>query len=144
MSEREIIWEELLKEELLRLANIHLPYSRKSLKQLLSEKYPHVVCKDGTVHMFRRKELEYLKSLLTEDEQERIMLPIIIELNPSYGEGAAVIKGKVEVKAVAKILDLDIKENTKELIIYRPQIAVLREKLRTVTQIAFSLKSIMA
>jgi len=144
MSKREILWEELLREELLRLANVHLPYARKSLKELLSEKYPHVVCRDGTIHMFRRRELEFLKTILTEDEWDKVLLPIIIELNPSYGEGAAVVRGEMEVKVVAKVLGLDIKEGVKEVIIYRPQIGVLREKLRTVTQIAFSLKSIMA
>jgi len=144
MSKREILWEELLREELLRLANVHLPYARKSLKELLSEKYPHVVCRDGTIHMFRRRELEFLKTILTEDEWDKVLLPIIIELNPSYGEGAAVVRGEMEVKVVAKVLGLDIKEGVKEIIIYRPQIGVLREKLRTVTQIAFSLKSIMA
>lgn len=141
MSDREILWEKLLQEELLRLANAHLPYSRKSLKELLKEKYPHVICRDSSTHMFKRNELEFLKTILSEDEHEKLLLPIIIELNPNYGEGAAIVRGEIEVKVVSKILGVKVNE-AHELIIYRPQIAVLRQKLRTTTQIAFSMRSL--
>ncbi len=142
MIDYEKALEEILKEELFRLANKHLPYKRKSLKEVLKEKHPHVITKDGSIHMFKRSELEFLKTLISEDKWDKLKLPILIELNPDYGEGAAIIRGKVEVEVISKILKTKPqKEN--EIVIYRPQISILRKHLRTTTQIAFSLKSII-
>ncbi len=143
MRYNERVLEEILKEELLRLANAHLPYKKKALKEALLEKYPHVLTRDGSIHMFKRSELEFLKSILSEDKWDKLKLPITIELNPDYGEGAAIVRGEVEVEVVSKILGLNY-QGRKEVIIYRPQISALRRKLRTTTQIAFSLKSIIS
>ncbi len=142
MIDYEKALEEILKEELLRLANKHLPYKKKSLKEALNEKYPHITTRDGSIHMFKRSELEFLKSLISEDKWDKLKLPITIELNPDYGEGAAIVRGRVEVEVVSKILGIK-PQREDEIVIYRPQISVLRRHLRTTTQIAFSLRSII-
>lgn len=134
--------EELLKAELLRYANKHIPYARKTLKELLSEDFPHIICRDGSRHYFHRKELEYLASLLPREAWQLIRLPILIVLSPELGEGAAVVNGNLECYIVCKILGLKY-EGQSRMIIYRPQIAELRRKLRTATQYALSLKSLL-
>jgi len=128
--------EEYLKEEL-RIVNIHLPYMRKTLSELLREEFPHVVLRDGSLHYFKRRELELLAQLLPISKWSKLRLPILIEITPEYGEGVAVIKDYVEAEVVAKLLDIDLRV---PLIIYRPQILILRRRLPTTTQYVFSLR----
>ena len=74
----ELPYERMLQEYLrneLRVLNAHLPRSQEPLSDLLCEEYPHVVCNDGSIHVFKRKELGYLASLIGSDEQEALLLP---------------------------------------------------------------------
>lgn len=128
--------EEYLREEL-RIVNIHLPYARKTLSELLKEEFPHVILRDGSFHYFKRSELELLAQLLPTSKWDRLRLPILIEITPEYGEGAAVIKDDIEAEVVAKLLGIDLRV---PLIIYRPQISILRRRLPTATQYVFSLR----
>lgn len=123
----------LIKFELARL-NAHLPERRISLKEALSLTKPQVPTRDGSVHSFKRKELEILAKLLPEADWEKLQLPIFIALEPKLGRGAARVSGEVEAKVAAKLLG---KEATGELLIYRPEVALLRRKLPTTTQYLF-------
>lgn len=125
--------ERLIKLELGRL-NIHLPERRVSLKEALSSPKPCVVTRDGGTHLFKREELDFLAKLLPEAERERLQLPILIAIDPKLGRGAARISGEVEVKVAAAILG---KKAEGELLIYRPEVALLRRKLPTTTQYFF-------
>ncbi|GAI68262.1 unnamed protein product, partial [marine sediment metagenome] len=91
-----------------RVLNAHLPCEQKPLSDLLGEEYPNVVCNDGSTHLFKRKELEYLKSLLATDEQEALLLPMLIEVNSGQGEMAIICRGETEEKVVSKILDMPV------------------------------------
>lgn len=128
--------EEYLEKEL-RIVNKHLPYRRVALSELLEQEFPHVVSRDGTLHYFKRRELEYLASIIPREEWSKLYLPIIIEIRPELGEGVGVIRGEVEVKIVSRILNININKKAKQLIIYRPQIMLLRQILPTTTQYAF-------
>ncbi len=128
--------EEYLEKEL-RIVNKHLPYRRVALSELLEQEFPHVVLRDGTLHYFKRRELEYLASIIPREEWSKLYLPIIIEIRPELGEGVGVIRGEVEVKIVSRILNININKKAKQLIIYRPQIMLLRQILPTTTQYAF-------
>lgn len=128
--------EEYLREEL-RIVNMHLPYTRKPLSKLLEEDFPHVVLRDGSLHYFKRKELRLLAQILPSNRWNELRLPILIEIAPEYGEGAAVIKDRVEAEVVAKILGIELQV---PLVIYRPQVLLLRRKLPTTTQYVFSLR----
>lgn len=128
--------EEYLREEL-RIVNMHLPYTRKPLSKLLEEDFPHVVLRDGSLHYFKRRELRLLAQILPSSRWGELRLPILIEIAPEYGEGAAVIKNRVEAEVIAKILGIEVQV---PLIVYRPQILLLRRKLPTTTQYVFSLR----
>lgn len=121
--------EDFVKIELSRL-NMHLPKSRISLTEALRSEKPFVVTRSGKVHSFNRKELEELARLVDEKEAERLMLPILIEINPSLGRGTARISGTLESKVVGSILR---REPANELLIYRPEIAELRRRFPTTT-----------
>lgn len=136
----ELPYERLIQESLrseLKVVNAHLPAKPKPLSDLLSEEYPHVVCKDGSTHLFRRKELKYLASLLDANEQEALLLPMLIEVSSGQGEMAVVCTGEVEAKVIAQVLDMAVSPRQRKVTIYKPQLAVIRKLLRTTTQYIF-------
>ena len=136
-------YERLLQESVrgeLRIVNAGLPKSQERLSNLLNEKYPHVVCRDGSTHSFKRSELEYLASVLDTDEQKTLALPMLIEFGPNQGEAAIVCQVGVEEKAISKVLDMPVKCEERRIRIYKPQLALLRRKLKTTTVYLFSQK----
>ncbi|MFC1897701.1 DUF61 family protein [Chloroflexota bacterium] len=140
----ELPYQRILQESLrgeLRVLNAHLPCEQKPLSALLGEEYPNVACNDGSTHLFKRKELEYLASMLDTDEQKALLLPMLIEVNSGQGEMAIMCRGDVEEKVISEILDMPVTPKQKNIIIYKPQLALLRKSLKTTTQYLFSPKS---
>jgi len=136
----ELPYERLLQESLrgeLRVVNAHLPSKQKPLSDLLGEEYPHVVCNDGSTHLFSRKELKYLASLIDTDEQKALLLPLLIEVDVGQGEMAVICPGEVVEKVMAKVLDMPITPRQKKITIYKPQLAIVRKVLKTTTQYLF-------
>ena len=139
----ELPYERLLQESLkgeLRVVNAHLPSKQKPLSDLLGEEYPHVVCNDGSTHLFSRKELKYLTSLIDTNEQKALLLPMLIEVGAGQGEMAIICLGEVEEKVMTKVLDMPITPRQKKITIYKPQLAIVRKVLKTTTQYLFSPK----
>ncbi len=141
----ELPYQRMLQECLrgeLRVLNAYLPCEQKSLSDLLGMEYPNVVCNDGSTHLFKRKELGYLASMLDTDEQEALLLPILIEVNPGQGEMAIICQGGVEEKVISTILAMPVTPKQKRIMIYKPQLALIRKPLKTTTQYLFSPKSL--
>ena len=126
----------------LRIVNTGLPQSQKRLSNLLEEKYPSVICNDGSSHFFKRSELEYLASLLDTDEQKALSLPMLIELGGKQAEAAVICLGKMEEKVTSRALEMPVTCRERRIRIYRPQLALLRKKLKTTTVYVFSAKTI--
>jgi len=139
----ELHYERMLQESLrgeLRLLNAYLPRQQKSLADLLREEYPHVVCSDGSTHLFKNKELKYLAGLIDADEQEALLLPMLIGVSSGEGEMAIICRGEVEEKVISKILDMPVTIKQQRIMIYKRQLGILRQMLKTTTQYIFSLK----
>ena len=133
--------QECLKGEL-RVLNAHLPCKQKLLSDLLGEEYPHIVCNDGSTHLFKSKELGYLAGILETNEQKALLLPMLIEVNSDQSEMAIICRGEVEKKVISKILEMPIVPEQNKFMIYKPQLALIRKLLRTTTQYLFSAKSL--
>ncbi len=131
------VFESCLKDDLKTL-NAHLPRKRKTLSEFLEEKHPHVECGDGNSHFFKKKELEHLAGMLDNSERQTLLLPIIIEVGP--GEGGMTVRSKtgIEAKVFSKILEMPITCTSDIIIIFRPQLNVLRKVLKTTTQYVFT------
>ena len=112
------------------------------MADLLGEEDPNVVCNDDSTHLFKRKELKYLASMLDTDEQEALLLPMFIEVNPGQGEMVIICQGEMEEKVISKILDIPVTPKQKRIRIYKPQLALIRKLLKTTTQYLFSPKSL--
>jgi uncharacterized protein (UPF0216 family) len=126
--------ERWIERELARL-NAHLPARRITLAEALRSERPHVVGRDGSIHEFDRGELELLANMLPEGEWNGLFLPILISFDPKLGRGTAKITGEMEVKVVGRLLGK--KCAGEELLVYLPEITVLRKKLPTLTQYFF-------
>jgi uncharacterized protein (UPF0216 family) len=146
---KQSLYERTLQECLrgeLRIVNTGLPQSQKrqskenKLFYLLNEKYPHVVCNDGSTHFFKKSELEYLASMIDTDEQKALPLPMLIELGANQAEAAIICEGKVEEKVISKALNMPVTCEERRIRIYKPQLALLRRKFKTTTVYVFSLK----
>jgi uncharacterized protein (UPF0216 family) len=124
----------------LRLVNTGLPQSQKPLADLLNEEHPHVVCNDGSTHLFKKSELEYLASMLDTAEQRTLLLPMLIELGASQGEAVILCAAEVEDKIVSKALNMPITREEGRIRIYKPQLALLRKRFKTTTVYIFSPK----
>jgi len=142
----EFPYQRMLQESLkgeLRVLNAHLPREQKRLSDLLVEVYPNVTCNDGSTHLFKKKELAYLANMVDADEQETLLLPILIEVKPGQDEMAVMCRGDVEEKVISKVLDMPVTPNKKRIMIYKPQLALIRKRLKTTTQYLFSPKSLV-
>jgi len=135
VSSRPDIVEVLFREEL-RVANKHLPLARKSLGELLEEEYPHVVCRDGSLHSFRRSELIELSKYIPKEKWDKLLLPIIIEVISGEEEFVGVVSDPYAAEVVSSILDMSFREG--RAFLYKPQIYELRRRFSTVFQIALS------
>lgn len=129
--------QEALKDEL-RLLNAHLPLERKSLHDVVQDEHPHIVCSDGSTHIFKKKELRYLAGMLSADEQKALLLPILIKIHAGYNEISVLYGGEAEKKVISAILDMPLNVTTDGITIYKQQLGVLRKKLRTTTQYIFT------
>lgn len=126
----------VIKFELGRLSQ-YLPKQQISLKDALAADKPQVIARDGSVHAFKREELEFLAKIVPESDQGRLKLPIFIMLNPKLGRGTAQIMGEVEVRTIASIMQKEYAGS--KLLLYRPEIAIVRRKLPTTTQYFFKI-----
>jgi len=126
--------EKALKEEL-KIINKHLPYKRTTLKELIKMDIPYVVLRDGTTHLIEKRELELLYRYTGDELASKLKIPIIIEVNPGFGEGAAIVRDQIAAKVLSLILNKEYKEGS--LIIYMPHLSELRRILRTTTTVIF-------
>jgi uncharacterized protein (UPF0216 family) len=127
----------------LRLVNAGLPRNQKTLSILLGEEYPHVECSDGSIHPFKRRELEQLANMIDADEQEALLLPIIIELGGNQAEATVICQGETEEKVISKVLNMPVTCEQGRIRVYKPQLALLRKMLKTTTQYVFSHKIVV-
>lgn len=130
---------ESLKDEL-RVMNAHLPGSQRTLYELLAEEYPSVSCKDGTTHLFKKKELSYLAGLVAGEDREKVNLPFIIEISPGNEKMEVICRSGAEVQLLEQVLGMKLREEKGRVLIHAPQLAELRRILKTTTQYLFSPK----
>ena len=117
--------------------NQHLPGKRLPLTELLSMEKPGIKGKDNTFFMMDRAELELISQSLPRFLWNRLRLPLLIEMSPDFGNGAARIQGEVESEVVSKLLGKHHRPEDRSIIIYMHEVRELRRKLPTITQYAF-------
>jgi len=121
----------------LKAVNAHLPRRRKTLAQLMNEEHPHVLLNDGTEHHFRKKELHRLAGMITEEEQSRLLLPMILEVQSEAGDIVVHTKEGIEAKVFSAIAGMPLVVRHDILRIFKSQVSTFRSELKTTTQYVF-------
>jgi len=117
--------------------NSHLPAKRPTLAQLLASKEPSIRLRDGSLHSFRRSELESIAVLLDPGEEDRLLLPIVLEIVSDF-KGYFRVRGKLSVKVIDKILgSYDPLDEPEERLYPRYLLPRVRRELPTTTTYAF-------
>ena len=116
--------------------NQHLPSKRINLAELLTMDRPGIKGKDNVFFIMDKAELDLISQSLPRFLWGRVRLPLLIEMSPDFGSGAARVQVEPEVELVAKILGKE-RQTGKQMIIYMPEVRELRRKLPTTTQYAF-------
>ncbi len=124
----------------LRVLNSQLTVTQKSLDDLLKEETPSIKRNDGSIHLFKKKELKYLSDITDSSLWNNLLLPVIIEINPGEDEYSIVCRGEVEEKVFSTILGMPVTIRHHSIVIYKSQLAVIRKILKTTTQYLFSSK----
>ena len=117
--------------------NQHLPGKRLPLTELLSMEKPGIKGKDNTFFIMDKAELELISQSLPRFLWTRLRLPLLIEMSPDFGSGAARIQGEVESEIVSKLLGKHHRPEDRSITIYMHEVRELRRKLPTTTQYAF-------
>jgi uncharacterized protein (UPF0216 family) len=123
-------------QKLLSVMNRHIPAQRRALVELLREKDPHYLGKDGNRYDLDKEELRYLDSIVNVLDKGRLRLPILI-MTDTEGEGGAwKVIGKVEARLVARVLGREM--DTEDMVrFYHPHLLDLRRKLPTTTTVMY-------
>ena len=122
----------------MRVINANVAFKQKSLAELLKEEYAGVMAKDGSMYLFKRKELNYLAGFLTKEEQPQLLLPILIEVVPGEDYTAVIARSPIELKVIEHVLGMSMHNEKGRIKLEKPELAVLRQNLRTTTQYLFS------
>jgi uncharacterized protein (UPF0216 family) len=136
-------YDRLLQESVkyeLRVINSQLPSAQKSLDVLLDEEIPSITLSDGSLHLFKKKELKYLSEIADSSLWNNLLLPVIIEVNPGEDEYSIICRGEVEEKVFSAILGMPVTKRHHRIVIYKSQLAIIRKVLKTTTQYLFSPK----
>ena len=118
----------------------NLAIQQQKMAELIKEENPGIRAKDGSIYFFKRKELKLLTSFLNDDEQNQILLPILIEVVTGENYTAVITHGEIEEKIVEHILGMPMRNGNGRIKLEKPQLAVIRQNLRTATQYVFSPK----
>jgi uncharacterized protein (UPF0216 family) len=124
----------------LRLQDSDIQYRRKSLAGLMREELPLIDSNKGGPLLIKKRELEFLASLLNSEEQSRLCLPLIIEITPEEDEVRISGSRDVEGKILEKILKMPLRSVNGKLLFYRSQLVELRQHLKTALQYKIGLK----
>jgi uncharacterized protein (UPF0216 family) len=124
--------------------NDHMPKTKKPLSELLKEKTPGFITREGQKSAVRVEELKELAKLVPPEYHSKIMLPFTILRRTSLGSGAHTIGGsKLEQFTVLLILGRvespfeSWRSTELPRIIYSPEVGFLKQKLPSTLTIGF-------
>jgi uncharacterized protein (UPF0216 family) len=124
--------------------NDHMPKTKKPLSELLKEKSPGFITREGQKSAVRLEELKELAKLVPPEYHTKILLPFTVLRRTSLGLGAHTIGGsKLEQFTVLLILGRiegpfeSWRSTELPRIIYSPEVGLLKQKLPSTLTIGF-------
>ncbi len=116
--------------------NRHIAAVTKSLEDLMKEKDPTILAKDGNEYYIEPKELEFIANFVDEAERKKFKIPIILEMCDVGGERVVFVRDKAHIEFIKKAFGFD-RIVGGNLLIYLYELPAIRRKLRTASQVMF-------
>lgn len=116
--------------------NRHIPAVTRTLEEMLNEKDPTILAKDGNEYYIEKKELEFIAQHVDELERKKFRIPIILEMCELGGERVIFVRDKLHIDFIKKAFGYDRIVND-NLMLYLYELPPIRRKLRTATQVMF-------
>ncbi|MCS7144461.1 MAG: DUF61 family protein [Archaeoglobaceae archaeon] len=116
--------------------NKHMPVAMKNLEDMLNEKDPTILAKDGNEYYLEKRELEFIAEHFDELERKKFKIPIILEMCEIGGERVVFVRDKLHIDFIKKAFGYDRLVNG-NLMLYLYELPAIRRKLRTTTQVMF-------
>ncbi|MCS7144565.1 MAG: DUF61 family protein [Archaeoglobaceae archaeon] len=122
--------------KMIEAVNKHMPVAMRSLEEMLKEKDPTILAKDGNEYYVEKKELEFIAEHVDELERNKFKIPIILEMCEIGGERVVFVRDKLHIAFIKKTFGYDRIVND-SLMLYLYELSAIRRKLRTATQVMF-------
>ncbi|MEM1578524.1 MAG: DUF61 family protein [Archaeoglobaceae archaeon] len=116
--------------------NRHMPAVTKTLEELLKEKDPAILAKDGNEYYIETEELKFIANHVEEDERRRFRIPIILEMCEIGGARFVFVRDKLHIEFIKRAFGFNRMVND-NLMLYPYELPTIRKKLRTATQVMF-------
>jgi len=123
--------------KMMEAVNKHLPRKSRTLAEMLKERYPTIVARDGNEYLIERKELEFIAKYVDEEDWEKFRIPILLEMCDIGGNVLVYVKDKLHAEFIKKAFGYDRFVEDK-LVLHMHEIAPIRRKLRTASQVMFT------
>jgi uncharacterized protein (UPF0216 family) len=151
MEQRDRFVDALLRDDMKRL-NSHLPKSRRTLKELLSDPAPRVLAASGDLIRMKKNELEELSHSLPTEADTRVRLPIVLLRRRDLGTGAFSIMGdRYEEYAILLLLgsfqgsfEQFREQKSEQVVIFKPQISLLMRRFHSLLVLGFGSSDVRA
>jgi len=127
---------EKLLAKMIEAVNRHMPATTKSLEDMLKEKDPTILAKDGNEYYIERGELEFIAQHVEEFERKRFRIPIILEMCELGSERVIFVRDKLHADFIKKAFGYERIVNG-SLMLYPYELPPIRRKLRTASQVMF-------
>ena len=149
LEQRDRFIEALLRDDMGKL-NSHLPQSRRTLKELLSDPAPQVLAASGDLFKMKKHELEELAHSLPPEAETRVRLPIVLLRRGDLGLGAFTILGDpyeeyailILVEAFQGSFEQFREQKSDPVVIFKPQISPLMRRFHSLLVLGFGSSSI--
>jgi len=92
--------------------------------------------------VFKRRELQELRTYVSDDEAEKLHLPIVILVNADIeGTLTGLVEGELEAVVIKRLLNIKapIENRSEKLFLYKPQLYELMSRFSTIFQIAITI-----
>ncbi|MEM0331092.1 MAG: DUF61 family protein [Archaeoglobaceae archaeon] len=108
--------------------NKHMPAVTRNLEEMLNEKDPTILAKDGNEYYIEKKELEFIAQHVDELERKKFRIPIILEMCEIGGERVIFVRDKLHIDFIKKAFGYDRMVND-NLMLYLYELPAIRRQV---------------
>jgi len=149
LEQRDRFIDALLRDDMRKL-NSHLPKSRRTLKELLSDSAPQVLAASGDLFKMKKHELEEFAHSLPPEAETRVRLPIVLLRRRDLGLSAFSIMGDpyeeysilILVDAFQGSFEQFREQKSDPVVIFKPQVTLLMRRFHSLLVLGFGSSNI--